>query len=240
MRNPLQIIADRVRVVVHGINTPFIPRAVMRRAQNPINDGVAQVHIWRGHVDFCAQTLLSVRVFARLHLAEQPQVFLDGTVSVRALRARFRERAARRADLFGGKVAYERFSVLYQLLRISVYFVEKVGGIYLLRPMIPHPFDVAANGVHKLRLFLGRVSIVEKQIALSAVLFRRPEIDQHALDVSDMQVSVGFGRKPRLNFLHPARFYVLVDDLLDKISRFYLFHVYPFLSMIVKNISSFR
>ena len=80
--------------------------------------------------------------------------------------------------------------------------------------------NIAADRVHKFRFFLGRIGIVEKQIALSAVLLRRAEINEHALYVPDMQITVRFGRKTSLNFRHLAVLDILVYDLFDKVRRF--------------------
>ena len=52
VRNLFQRIAQRVRIIVHRINTPRVCSAVMVRLQNPVNDGVAQIHVGRGHINF--------------------------------------------------------------------------------------------------------------------------------------------------------------------------------------------
>ena len=198
----------------------------MGTAQNTINDGVAEVHIRGGHVDLRAQALFPVRIFPLPHFAEELKIFLWRTVPVRAFLSRLGEGAARRADLFGGQVADKGLAFRNQLLRIVVNDVEKVGGIHLLRPLIPYPFDIAADRLDEFRLFFGRVGVVEKEIAFAAVLLRCCEVEAYGLGMSYMQVAVGFGRKTGLNFGHSARVQILVDDLLDEICRFYLFHMY--------------
>ena len=71
VRDPLQIVADGMRIVVHGIDAPLVPRPVMGRTQNAVDDGIAQVDVGRRHVDLRAQALLAVRILARLHLTEE-------------------------------------------------------------------------------------------------------------------------------------------------------------------------
>ena len=195
MSHPLQIIADGMRVVVHGIDAPLIARAVMGGAQNPINYGVAQIDVGRGHVDLRAQTFFAVGVLARLHFAEQGQIFLGRAVPVRALRARLGQRAAGILDFLRRKIADERLALPNQPFGIVVNHVEKVGGVHFLLPRITEPADIVADRVHELRFFLGGVGIVEEQIAGPAVFIRRTEVDEHALRVSDMQIPVRFGRK---------------------------------------------
>lgn len=233
MRDALHIVADRVRVIVHGIDAPRISRAVMGAAQNAVNDGIAEIHVRRRHIDLRAQTLFAVRVFARLHLPKKPEIFLYRAVSVRAFLSRFGQRATRSADLFGRKVAYERLAVHDQFFGVFVNNAEEIGRVHFFRPMIPYPFDVASDRLYKLRLFLGRIRVVEKQIALAAVSERGAEIDEHTLDVPDVEISVRLGRKTSLNLLDPACFEILVDNLFDKVSSFYFFHkIYPVIEIV--------
>ena len=111
VRHALQIVADGMRVVVHGIDAPLIARAVMGNVQDAVDDGVAQVEVGRRHVDLGTQALFAVRVLALPHLAEEAQVFLDRAVPERALLPGLGERAARIFDLLGGEVAHERLAV---------------------------------------------------------------------------------------------------------------------------------
>ena len=101
MGDPLQIVADRVRIVVHGIDAPLIPRAVMGGVQDAVDDGVAHVDVGGSHVDLRAQALFAVLVLARLHLLEELQIFLGGAAPVRAFGAGFGEGAAGVFDLLG-------------------------------------------------------------------------------------------------------------------------------------------
>ena len=101
-------------------------------------------------------------------------------------------------------------------------------GVMSVMLIVRGVFDVTggmsagADGVDELRLFLGRVGVVEKEVALSAVSERRAEVDEHALCVPDVQVAVRLGREARLHLLGAqlARGYVLIDDLFDEVGRF--------------------
>lgn len=173
MRDALQIVADGVRKVVHGIDAPRIARAVMRRVQDAVDDGIAHIQIGRTHVDLGSQAFFAVGVFSLSHFRKEAQIFLRGTASVRALFARFGQRAAQIFDLFRGKVADERFAFFDQARRAIVDDVEEVGSVALFRPFVAHPADIAADGVHKFRLFFGRVGVVEKEVAFAAVFLGR-------------------------------------------------------------------
>ena len=61
------IIAKRVRPVVHRINTPFISRAMMRGVPDAIEHRIAQPDVRGIYVDFRPQRARPVRKFPRFH-----------------------------------------------------------------------------------------------------------------------------------------------------------------------------
>ena len=187
--------------------------------QNTVNNGVAQVHVGRSHVDFRAQTFFSVRIFSVAHFAEQFQVFLRGTRFIGAFLSGLGQRAAGSGDFFGRKVVHKSLAFGNQAFGIGVNGIEKVGSVHFFRPVVPQPADVALDCFHEFRFFFRRVGIVEEEVALAAVFFRRAEVHQHAFYVPDVQITVGFGRKARLNFFHFTAFDILVDDLFDEVRR---------------------
>lgn len=109
---------------------------------------------------------------------------------------------------------------VFMTFGIFVNRIEKIGSVHFFRPIVTDPVNITADRVHKFRFFLGRIGIVEKQIAFSAVFFRRAEINEHALYVPDVQIPVRFGGKTSLNFRHFSAFDILVYDLFDKVRRF--------------------
>ena len=220
MCNALHIIADGMSIIVHGVDTPLVARSVVRAMQNTINHGVSEIHVRRSHIDFCTQTFFAVGIFPRFHFAEEAKIFFDAAVFIRAFFPGLRKRSARRADFFGRKIVYKRFSFENQAFGIFVNRIEKIGSVHFFRPIVTDPVNITADRVHKFRFFLGRIGIVEKQIAFSAVFFRRAEINEHALYVPDVQIPVRFGGKTSLNFRHFSAFDILVYDLFDKVRRF--------------------
>ena len=79
--------------VVHGVDHPLIAGAVMRRLQDPVQNGVPHVDVARRHVDLGAKDSLAFVDLAVLHAEEQGEVFLDGAVPVGALDTRLGEGA---------------------------------------------------------------------------------------------------------------------------------------------------
>ena len=73
VRDVFERVRDRVRVIVHRIDAPFVAGAVMVGVTDAVDRRVAQVHVGRGHVDLRAQDVLAIGEFAGLHAAEQVQ-----------------------------------------------------------------------------------------------------------------------------------------------------------------------
>ena len=80
--------------------------------------------------------------------------------------------------------------------------------------------NVRADGVHEFRLFLAGVGVVEEEVALAAVFECRAEVDEHALGMPDVQISVGFGGEARLHRRNFSLRKVALHDLFDEVSRF--------------------
>ena len=76
MGNLLYIIALAVRPVVHGVNTPFVGRAVVALMHNAIKNGVSHKHIRRTHIDFCAKYMGSFGVVSGFHFSKKLEVFV--------------------------------------------------------------------------------------------------------------------------------------------------------------------
>src|SRR5574344_2788463 len=85
MCNALKIIALTMCIIVHWVNAPFVACTVMFFVHKTVHQRVAHMHIRRSHVDFCPQPSFAVLEFAILHALEQVEVFLNRTVTERAL-----------------------------------------------------------------------------------------------------------------------------------------------------------
>ena len=94
MRNALDGIRQRMGKVIHRIDAPFIPRAVMMGMGNAVDNRVAHNHIRRSHVDFGAQHLFAITELTGLHAGEQVEIFLHAAIAIRAFLTRLRQRAA--------------------------------------------------------------------------------------------------------------------------------------------------
>ena len=150
----------------------------------------------RRHVDLGAQHARAVGKFAGPHAAEQIEIFLDRAVAERAVLARLGQRAAVGAHLVLRLIVDIGLAGADQMLGPVVELLEIVRGmIEVLAPVEAEPAHVALDGVDIFLLFLGRVGVVETQMAAAAEFLRDAEIQADRLGVADMQIAVRLRRK---------------------------------------------
>jgi hypothetical protein len=193
----------------------------MRRFAYPIHHRIAHVDVAGRHVDLRAQHVGAVLELTRAHAAKQIEVFLDRTISKRAVAPGLGERAAIFAHLVGGQAVDVRLALAHELLGPLIELLEVIGRvIQVLAPVEAEPLDIALDLVDVLLRFLDGVGIVEPEIAPSAELVRDAEVDADRLGVADVQTAVRLGRKSRHDrAARFARHHVLGDDLSDEIAR---------------------
>src|SRR6267378_3771220 len=186
-----------MREVVHGIDAPYVAGAMVGRVPNPVERRIPQVQVWRRHVDFRSEYVRAVLELAASHAREQIEVFLDGSIAIRAVAARLGERPAILANLVGLEAVDVRLAVLDQLDRKLIQRLEVIRRVQQRVPGKPEPFDVFLDGVDILDILRGRIGVVEPKVAHPAGLLRDAEVQTDGLGVPDVQVAVGLGGKPR-------------------------------------------
>ena len=110
-----------MRKVVHRIDTPGLAGALVIDMTNSVQRGIAQVHVWRRHVYFCAQHVLAIGKLAVAHAPEQIEVLLDATITMRAVLARLGQRAAILANFFSAQTVDVGNTELYEFFGRRVY-----------------------------------------------------------------------------------------------------------------------
>src|SRR3990167_2834469 len=96
--------------------------------------------------------------------------------------------------------------------------VEVVGGVTLLAgPLEAQPLYVALDRVDVFLVFLGRVGVVEAQVALAAKLLGQAEVQADRLGMADMQVAVGLRRETGDDFRVLASVQIGLDDGTKKV-----------------------
>ena len=87
-------------------------------------------------------------------------------------------------------------AALDQVLAPRVQGLEVIGGeMKVLAPVVAQPAHVVLDGLDEGVLLLGRVGVVEAQVAAAAELLGDAEVEAHRLGVADVQVPVWLGRE---------------------------------------------
>ena len=141
-------------------------------------------------------------------------------MAVRRLLARLGERAAQLADLVGRQAVDVRVPGRDQVLRPLVELLEVVRGVVVVRaPLEPQPPHVALDRLGVFDVLLGRVRVVEAEVAAAAVFDGHAEVEANRLRMADVQIAVRLRREARDDGLVAARGEVLLDDLADEVAR---------------------
>src|SRR5690606_7315875 len=101
VRDAFQGIFNRVRPGIHGVDAPFVARAVVGHVADAVKHRIAQVDVGRTHVDAGTQAQAAVRMLAVAHFTQPCERFLGRAVAPWGVGARLGEGATRGADLFG-------------------------------------------------------------------------------------------------------------------------------------------
>ncbi len=219
MRHALDRVRLAMRKIIARIDAPFAPGARVRGMQDAVQHRVAQIDVARSHVDLGAQYPRPVRELAGPHAAEQVEVLGDVALAIRAVAARLGQGAAHRPHLVGREIVDISLAGADQMLRPVVELLEIIRGmVEVPAPVEAEPAHVALDRVDIFLLFLGRVGVVETQVAASAIFLRHPEIEADRLGVTDMEIAVGLGREPRHDLFRPPRGKIGLDDVADEVA----------------------
>ena len=129
VRDALDVVAQAVGVVVERVDAPAVAGLVMRGVPDAVEQGIAQPHVGRGHVDLAAQGARAVRELTRLHTLEQVEVLGDGAVAVRALAAGLVRRAAVLVGLLRAQVRDIGLALTDQGESEFIQGVEVIAGV---------------------------------------------------------------------------------------------------------------
>ena len=218
---------DRVRLtvgeIVGGVDAPRGAGARVIGVQDAVQHRIAQVHVAGSHVDLGAQHAGAVGQLPGAHVAEQRQVLLGGTGAVGAVLARLGQGATRGAHLVGRGVVHIGVAVGDQVLRPGIELFEIVRRVMQVHaPVEAEPVHITLDGVDELLLLLGRVGVVEAQVAAAAEFVGDAEIQADGFGVPDVQVAVRLRRKAGDDAGHAVLREVVVDDVADEVAPRFL------------------
>ena len=222
MGDALHPVRKRVRIVVHRVDAPIVSGAVVRGVLDAVNRRVAHIHVGAGEVDFGAERLFAVGKFPGFHPAEKIQIFFDAPVPVRRGLGRLARIVSAVVLHFFRRevidVGFAQHDELFgEFVKLAVVVARIMDGLF---PVETEPMHVVVNRIDLFRIFFGRVRIVKAEIGLAAEFFGGAEIQADAFGVSDMDVTVRFGRESGEYVVSLASLQIADDDVLDKIGRF--------------------
>src|SRR5215468_9432013 len=219
MRDVLDGVRLAMRIVVARINLPLGTGARMRRVENPVHHGIAQIDIPRCHVNLGAQNTRTVWKLAGPHAAEQVKVLFNTAVAEWTVLPWLGERATIDAHVVWALIVYISFARPDQILRPGIELLKIVRRVIeVLSPIEAKPPNVALDGIDIFLLFLRGICIVEAKVASATEFLGNTEVQVDRLGVPNMEVAVGLRREPGDDAFGPAGFEVGLHDIADEIA----------------------
>jgi hypothetical protein len=106
-----------------------------------------------------------------------------------------------------------------QVLGPGIELLEIIRRIVeIVAPIEAQPMHIGLDGIDVFLLFLGRIGVVEPQIALAAEFLRNAEIEANRFGVADVKVAVRLRRKAGDDLRITPRFAIGRDNVADKIT----------------------
>ena len=191
------------------------------RVDDPVQDGVAQVDVRRGHVDLRPQDARAVRELARAHAREQVEVLLDATGpgTASSCPARSACRGSRGSRRRSGR-RRTRCPCSIEVDGPVVQLLEVVGRVVeVARPSRSPSQRTSASiaSMYSCSSFSGFVSS-NRRLQRPPNSLRDAEVEADRLRVADVEVAVGLGREAGDGDRDPARGDVGGDDLADEVA----------------------
>src|ERR1051326_6948131 len=118
-------------------------------------------------------------------------------VRERTLRSWFRQGSSVAADLVRRLAVDVGQPLDHEVLGKLIELLEVVRREMQRRPFEAEPANVFLDRLHVLHVFLGRIRVVEAQVAGTPELLRDAEVQADGFRVADVQVAVRLGRKSR-------------------------------------------
>ena len=246
MGDALQIIADRMGVIVHRVQAPTVAGPVVRGVADAVQGRVPQMDVRRRHVDARPQGAGAVRKLALPHALEQIEVLLHGAIAPGAGLAGPLGHTPVLGHLLRVQVADISLAPADEFHREGQHLLEIVGGEERLQgsarslggqhrgtahvaghlaaqavvgPTTNEPIHIGLDGLDVFDVFLGRIGVVHPQVAAAVGLAGDAEVQANRLRVADVQVAIGLRRKAGDAERVLPGLQILRDDIADEVCR---------------------
>ena len=246
MGDALQIIADRMGVIVHRVQAPTVSSPVVRGMADPVQGRVTQMNVRRRHVDARPKGAGAVRELALPHALEQIEVLLHGALAPWARLAGTLGHTPVLRHLFRVQVAYVGLAAADELHREGEHLLKIIRGEERLErtarglrgqhrgpadiagdlaaqavvgPTADEPIDIGLDGLDVLDLFLGGIGVIHPQVAASVRLPGDPEVEANGFRMANVQVAIGLRRKAGDAERVLPGLQIFRDDIADEVCR---------------------
>ncbi len=200
--DPFKRIADGVGKVVHGIDAPIVSCAVMLLIQNTIHRRVTHIDVGARHINLHAKNHATLFVLALFHFFKQTKAFFHRAIPIRAIFARFGQRATIGAHFLCIELANIGKSTLdpidRDIIAMLIIFARKKQATL---PVKTEPVNVFHDAVDILGFFLGRIGVIKTQIGQPSETFGRQKVCYKRLAMPNVQIPIGLWRKTGVHTL---------------------------------------
>jgi hypothetical protein len=162
-----------------------------------IQHRIAEIDVWRRHVDFGSQHVRPVREFAVAHPTQKIEILIYRAVPVGALLSRFGQRASVLSHLVGSETVDVGRTCLDQAFRKAVELLKVIRGkVQVVPPIESKPADIFLDRLDVFGIFRRGIRVVESQMTNAAPVLRgQTEIEADRFGMADMKIAVRFRRK---------------------------------------------
>jgi hypothetical protein len=187
--------------------------------EDAVEHRIAQVDVAGRHVDPGPEHPRPVREFAPAHPAEEVEILLDAALAPGAVAPRLFQRPAIGPHVVLGLIVDIGLAVADQVLGPTVQLLEMIGGVMeVFAPIEAEPAHVALDRVDVFLLLLGRIGVVEAQVATAAEFLRHAEIEADRLGVADVEIAVRLRREAGDHRAAGTCGEIGADDVADEIA----------------------
>ena len=169
MGDSLQIVTLTVGEVIHRIGVPRVAGTDMRDVQHTIDQRVTEQHVRMGHVDLGTQHQCSWLALAAVHILEQLQVLLHGTITIGTVRSRTGGCSLLLGNGLRALFVHIGTTLLDKPHGKIPEFLEIVAGIIDIGPLETEPFDVVLYTLNVFGILFDGVGVIEAQVTDTAV-----------------------------------------------------------------------
>ena len=187
--------------------------------QNAVKHRIAQIDVAGCHVDLGAQDARAVGKLTSPHASEQVEVLVDAAIAIRAVAPRLGQCPAVARMSSWRLVVHIGFAGANQVLGPIVELLEIVRRVVeMLAPVEAEPTHVALDGIDVFLLLLGRIGVVEAQVAAAAEFLRDAEIEADRFGMPDVKIAVRLRREAGHDAAMPPRCQVCRNDVANEIT----------------------